>query len=82
MDGLMVTTTSLPGCRWLLQGLERLITWARMCFKYPNSICDRKASKTFTSNLKDTAACQATGNDLNSWFSTVDKSGLPGKFKA
>ncbi|XP_053339380.1 uncharacterized protein LOC128510861, partial [Clarias gariepinus] len=33
MDDLTVTTTSVPGCRWLLQGLERLISWARMSFK-------------------------------------------------
>lgn len=33
MDDLMVAATSVPGCRWLLQGLEKLITWARMIFK-------------------------------------------------
>lgn len=33
MDNLTVMTTSVPGCRWLLQGLERLISWARMSFK-------------------------------------------------
>ncbi|XP_050957201.1 uncharacterized protein LOC127158092 [Labeo rohita] len=33
MDDLTVTTTSVPGCRWLLQGLERLVSWARMSFK-------------------------------------------------
>lgn len=33
MDDLTVTTTSVPGCRWLLQGLERLMSWARMSFK-------------------------------------------------
>ncbi|XP_029943214.1 uncharacterized protein LOC115385372 [Salarias fasciatus] len=33
MDDLTVTSTSVPGCRWLLQGLERLISWARMSFK-------------------------------------------------
>nr|BAC82598.1 reverse transcriptase [Takifugu rubripes] len=33
MDDLTVMTTSVPGCRWLLQGLERLISWARMSFK-------------------------------------------------
>ena len=33
MDDLTVTTTSVPGCRWILQGLEKIITWARMCFK-------------------------------------------------
>lgn len=33
MDDLTVTTTSVPGRRWLLQGLERLITWERVSFK-------------------------------------------------
>ena len=30
MDDLTVMTTSVPGCRWILEGLEGLITWARM----------------------------------------------------
>ncbi len=33
MDDLTVTAASVPGCRWLLQGLQRLILWARMSFK-------------------------------------------------
>lgn len=33
MDDLTVTTVAVPGCRWILQGLERLTTWARMRFK-------------------------------------------------
>lgn len=33
MDDLTVTTTSVPGGRWTLQGLERLVTWAWMTFK-------------------------------------------------
>lgn len=33
MDDLTVTATSVAGCHWLLQGLERLFTWARMVFK-------------------------------------------------
>ncbi len=33
MDDLTVTSASVPGCRWLLQGLQRLILWARMSFK-------------------------------------------------
>ncbi len=33
MDVLTITTTSVPGSRWILQGLERVITWARMSFK-------------------------------------------------
>ncbi|KAK1806565.1 hypothetical protein P4O66_005073, partial [Electrophorus voltai] len=30
---ITITTTSVPGSRWIIQGLERLITWARMRFK-------------------------------------------------
>ena len=33
MDDLSVTTTSVMGSRWLLKGLERNMTWARMYFK-------------------------------------------------
>lgn len=33
MDDLTVTATSVPGYRWLLQGLQRFISWARMSFK-------------------------------------------------
>lgn len=32
MHNLTVMTSSVPRCRWLLQGLERLIVWARMSF--------------------------------------------------
>lgn len=33
MDDLTVTTELVPGPRWILMGLERLIGWARMSFK-------------------------------------------------
>lgn len=33
MDDLTVTTTSVSGSGWILQGLERLISWAQMDFK-------------------------------------------------
>ncbi len=32
MDDLTITMTSFPGSRWILQGLERVITWANMSF--------------------------------------------------
>lgn len=110
MDDLTVTTTSVPSCRWILQGLERLITWARMIFKAAKSrslvlrkgkVADqfhfclgdtripsvsempvKSLGKLFTSDLKDKVAHQAASDDLSSWLSTVDRSGLPGKFKA
>lgn len=37
MDVLTVMATSVPGCGWLLQVLERLISWARMSFKTAKS---------------------------------------------
>ena len=33
MDDLTVTTRSVPGCRWILNGLEEMISWASMSFK-------------------------------------------------
>jgi len=33
MDDLTVTTTGVLGNRWILNGLEEMITWARMTFK-------------------------------------------------
>ncbi|KAJ3581984.1 hypothetical protein NHX12_016018 [Muraenolepis orangiensis] len=33
MDDLTVVTESVPGCRWILKGLEELVQWARMRFK-------------------------------------------------
>ena len=110
MDDLTVTTTSVPGCRWILQGLERLINWARMNFKPAKSrslvvkkgkVTDqfrfslggiqipsvgekpvKSLGKIFDCTLKDTAALRATTEELGTWLTAVDKSGLPGKFKA
>lgn len=33
MDDLTVTTESVPGGKWVLKGLKRLMGWARMSFK-------------------------------------------------
>lgn len=33
MDDLTVMTESVPGCRWILKGLEKLVGWAWMRFK-------------------------------------------------
>lgn len=38
MNGLTIMKTSVPWSRWILQDLERHITWARMCFKASKSI--------------------------------------------
>ncbi|XP_053176235.1 uncharacterized protein LOC128359949 [Scomber japonicus] len=110
MDDLTVTTTSVPGCRWILQGLEKLTTWARMRFKPEKSrslvlkggkVTDRfsfflgdtqipsvtekpvkSLGKIFDCSLRDTASIRATNEQLDGWLKAVDKSGLPGKFKA
>lgn len=34
MDDLMITTESVPGARWILKGLERLMGRARISFKF------------------------------------------------
>ncbi|XP_048863711.1 uncharacterized protein LOC125738598 [Brienomyrus brachyistius] len=110
MDDLTVTTTSVPGCRWILQGLEKLICWARMSFKPIKSrsmvlkrgkVVDKfrfcvdgvtiptitekpvvSLGKVFDCSLRDTASVRITIKKLEAWLSTVDKSGLPGRFKA
>lgn len=71
MHDLTVTTTSVPGCRWILQGLERLMTRASMGLEF-----------TFDSTLRDSAAIQRSSTELGTWLAKVDKSGLPGRFKA
>ncbi|KAI4876470.1 hypothetical protein NFI96_017397 [Prochilodus magdalenae] len=110
MDDLTVTTTSVPGCRWILQGLEKLISWARMSFKPSKSrsmvlkrgkVVDKfrfvvdgeeipsitekpvmSLGKAFNSSLQDKASVQTTIKKLESWLHAVDKSGVPGRFKA
>lgn len=110
MDDLTVTTTAVPGARWILQGLERIMKWARMSFKPAKSrslvikkgrVTDRfrfslgedlipsvteksvkSLGKVFNCSLKDADSIKATSADLESWLRSVDKSDLPGRFKA
>ncbi|XP_075893028.1 uncharacterized protein LOC142895694, partial [Nelusetta ayraudi] len=110
MDDLTITTISVPGSRWILQGLERLMTWARMSFKPSKSrfmvlkrgkVADKfwfsisgiaipsiteqpikRLGKLFDATLKDSAAIQKSIEELGGWLTKVDKSGLPGRFKA
>nr|XP_057943465.1 uncharacterized protein LOC131138512 [Doryrhamphus excisus] len=42
----------------------------------------KSLGKIFDSTLKDKAAVQSANAELKTWLSVVDKSGLPGKFKA
>ncbi|XP_073720025.1 uncharacterized protein [Misgurnus anguillicaudatus] len=109
MDDLTVTTESVPGARWILKGLERLIEWARMSFKpaKSRSLVLKKGrvvekfhftisgtqiptlsekpvkslGKTFDSSLRDTTSIRNTCEELERWLKSVDKTGLPGKFK-
>ena len=110
MDDLTVTTSSVPGCRWILRGLEKLISWARMSLKpsKSRSVVLKKGKvvnkyrftvagtviptlsekpvkslgKIFNCTLKDTSATREASIDLEAWLNKVDKSGLPGRFKA
>ena len=42
----------------------------------------KSLGKTLDHTLKDAASIKATNRELEAWLSAVDKSGLPGKFKA
>ncbi|KAI2653774.1 hypothetical protein H4Q32_014114 [Labeo rohita] len=42
----------------------------------------KSLGKVFNSTLKDTVTLEETGKELHTWIAAVDKSGLPGKFKA
>ncbi|KAL1279063.1 hypothetical protein QQF64_025736 [Cirrhinus molitorella] len=49
------------------------------------TICEKpikSLGKFFGSSLRDTAATKSTCEELEGWLKDVDKSGLPGKFKA
>lgn len=41
----------------------------------------KSLGKTFDCSPKDAASIRATAEQLESWLTIVDKSGLPGKFK-
>ncbi|XP_073696141.1 uncharacterized protein [Garra rufa] len=42
----------------------------------------KSLGKVFKCSLRDAASIKATNQDLEAWLAVVDKSGLPGKFKA
>ena len=42
----------------------------------------KSLAKWFDSSTKDQAAIKGIGGDLDDWLRKIDKSGLPGKFKA
>ncbi|KAJ3593949.1 hypothetical protein NHX12_006282 [Muraenolepis orangiensis] len=59
MDDLTVMTESVPGCRWILKGLEELVEWAQMRFKPAKSrsmvLRKGKVVDKFRFNIADTA---------------------------
>ena len=42
----------------------------------------KSLGKVFDSSLRDTTSIQSTFTELDGWLKSVDKAGLPGKFKA
>lgn len=65
MDGLVLTTELVPGGRWILEGLERLVGWARMSLKPEKSsgeILFLYFRNTNAHHLRET--CQKSGKDL------------------
>lgn len=42
----------------------------------------KSLGKMFDSSLRDTASIKTSNQELEVWLAAVDKSGLPGKFKA
>ena len=110
IDDLTVSANSVHGCRWLLRGIHRLVSWARMNFKptKSRSLVLKKGKvankhrftvegksiptltekpvkslgKTFNSSLKDTSSVKQLRIELREWLSAIDKTGLPGIYKA
>ncbi len=42
----------------------------------------KSLGKVFSCTLRDTSSFHVTGQELESWLRAVNKSGMPGKFKA
>jgi hypothetical protein len=110
MDDMTVTAKTVVEGRWMLEDLERIITWARMSFKPAKSrslvlkkgkVQDRvkfrvggqviptiseqpvkSLGKWFTKDLKDKGSCEEMVTMAIGSMEKVEKSGLPGKFKA
>ena len=109
MDDMTLTSTSVIGARWLLRGIENLISWARMSFNARKSCSQvlkkgkliekrfklsgefiptikqnpvKSQGKCLDDSLKDTVAIQETNENLDRWLNKIERSGLPGRFKA
>ena len=110
IDDMTITAKSVPEGRWMLEDLERLITWSRMKFKPAKSrslvmkkgkVQDRfcfkingeliptmteqpvkSLCKWFGSSLSDKESVKEMRQQVEDSMNAVDKSGLPGKYKA
>lgn len=110
MDDMTVTAKSVVEGRWMLEDLEKLISWARMRFKPAKSrslvlqkgkVQERSRFKVggqviptvseqpvkslgkwFTADLNDRESVREMTSAAVTWMEAIEKSGLPGKFKA
>ncbi|KAJ3594922.1 hypothetical protein NHX12_004227 [Muraenolepis orangiensis] len=78
MDDLTVMTESVPGCRWILKGLEELVEWARMRFKPAKSssmvLRKGKVVDKFRFNIADTAIPSISEKPVKSLGKVFDRS--------
>lgn len=92
MDDLTVTTESVAGCQWILQGLEKLMEWAQMHFKPAKfwfritgtaipTITVKSLGKVFDNSLRDIASIQLTCTELDAWLKSVDSLAYLGSSK-
>ncbi|KAJ3582705.1 hypothetical protein NHX12_000329 [Muraenolepis orangiensis] len=78
MDDLTVMTESVPGCRWILKGLEELVEWARMHLKPAKSrsmvLRKGKVVDKFRFNIADTAIPSISEKPVKSLGKVFDSS--------
>ncbi|KAL7875122.1 hypothetical protein SRHO_G00060920 [Serrasalmus rhombeus] len=94
---IRVFMDDLTGCRWILKGLKKLMTQEadelgpdafQTCQIKIHGAEERKEKpvkilgKVFDRSIKDSTSIQSTCAELDGLLKSVDKSGLPGKFKA
>ncbi|KAK1902970.1 Outer capsid protein VP2 [Dissostichus eleginoides] len=78
MDDITVTTESVRSCRWILQGMERLMKWDRMRFKPAKSRStvlriDKEEDK-FGFNIEGTVIPNITEKSVKSLGKVFDSS--------
>ncbi|KAJ3594437.1 hypothetical protein NHX12_003744 [Muraenolepis orangiensis] len=76
MDDLTVMPESVPGCRWILKGLEELVEWARMRFKPAKSrsmvLRKGKVVDKIRFNIADTAIPSISEKPVKSLGKVLD----------